>query len=130
MLIKELRKIRLEQKRSQMDVAERAGVAQVAVMAWEGGKRRPRLDLFEAWVGALGYKVVLEPITSKGSSQNNQDKKHHRLPPNQSATPELIRKARRLLKYTGNCAEVARRSGLSKHIIYNLKYNRSHRDVR
>ena len=66
MLVKELRKIRLDQKRSQMDVAENAGVAQVAVMAWEGGHRRPRLDLFEAWAGALGYKVVLEPIKHGG----------------------------------------------------------------
>jgi len=71
MLVKQLREIRLKQKRSQMDVAEDAGVAQVAVMAWEGGRRRPRLDLFEAWAGALGYKIVLEPITQEGKHASN-----------------------------------------------------------
>lgn len=68
MLVKQLREIRIQQKRSQMDVAEHAGVAQVAVMAWELQRRRPRLDLFEAWAGALGYRVILQPITQTGNT--------------------------------------------------------------
>jgi DNA-binding XRE family transcriptional regulator len=57
-----LRKARIEQNRSQLDVTTEMEVTANCLSWWEGGKVSPTLHNFVSWARCLGYDVILEKI--------------------------------------------------------------------
>lgn len=110
-------------------VLGRGNTQQVHTLVLSAFNRPPKLrEECRHLDGDPAHNVVSNLIWgSRG--QNNQDKKHHSLPPNQVATPKIVRKIRRLLKRIVNCAEVGRRCCVSRWVVYDVKNDRTHRDI-
>lgn len=53
---------------SQREFADKCGVSEFAISNYFNGKRKPRLEIYEKMLDAVGYEIVLRPkdlITDK-----------------------------------------------------------------
>lgn len=58
-IIEQLKAERQLRGLSQVKVAERAGFCFQQLCAWERHRKKPRIDILEAWAEALGMQIVL-----------------------------------------------------------------------
>lgn len=54
-----LKRIRVQQRRSQESVASQANWGASQLVSYEGGKNVPSINNLELWARALGYEIVL-----------------------------------------------------------------------
>ena len=69
-----LRMARRKSRLTQAELAERAGVAQPLISAYETGRRQPTVPALERLLGAAGFQLGMwlkakrEPVTSRGAT--------------------------------------------------------------
>ena len=64
-IVKELRRIRIESKLSQVELACDMGVGQNVLSFREMGRVSPQLNTLSEWAEALGYELTLKPKLPK-----------------------------------------------------------------
>lgn len=57
-----LRRVRLDQHRSQTAVAASMGISKTQLCDYEGGRCRPGLVVLLCWAEALGFRLELVPV--------------------------------------------------------------------
>jgi transcriptional regulator with XRE-family HTH domain len=62
-IVKELRRIRIDNKLSQMDLACDLDIGQNVLSFREMGRVSPQLNTLSEWADALGYKITLTKKT-------------------------------------------------------------------
>jgi transcriptional regulator with XRE-family HTH domain len=64
-IVKELRRIRIDNKRSQMSLAGDLDIGQNVLSFREMGRVSPTLNTLSDWANALGYEIALMPKLPK-----------------------------------------------------------------
>jgi transcriptional regulator with XRE-family HTH domain len=65
-IVKELRRIRIDNKLSQVDLACDLDIGQNVLSFREMGRVSPQLNTLSEWASALGYELTLRPKLPKG----------------------------------------------------------------
>ena len=60
-IVEDLREIRLANKVSQEELADRAGYNRTQVIRYEAGAFSPKLETVSNWADVLGYELILRP---------------------------------------------------------------------
>ena len=68
-----LKNLRIEQKLSQQELADRANVTRTIISYWETGKRKMTMESADKVFRALGKKIVLDDIEAKGHGQQIEE---------------------------------------------------------
>ena len=63
-----IRHLRTERKLSQLDLANRVGVRQSAISAFETGEKSPRLDTLQRIASALGVSTAVLIVPEEGQA--------------------------------------------------------------